>query len=285
LAFRKALHYEADLTGIVMLSDAGFGVIVSPFAGRWIDRTHSSKAALIVGAVTAIAGTLLLLTVRSDTSPVYLFAVLSILGCSNGFNNLGLQTALYSFVWPEETGIASGLFMTSRYLGTILSSSLLGILFGSKVTTAQFHIVAAVGAVLPEGDRMQEQPIKEWMKVIPEEEQHIYKRAGFLEKFELGERMALLVVDVTYGFTGSESLTLEEAMQEFPTACGPASWEAVPKIAGLIELFRNRQLPVVFTLGDPYDAEFAGGAVKSKRKLDMGGRYNDFPEQIAPLED
>jgi MFS family permease len=145
---QKVQHYEADLTGVVMLSIAGFGVIVSPFAGRWIDRTHSSKAVLLVGAVTAIAGTLLLLTIGDNVSPLYLFIVLSVLGCSNGLNNLGLQTALYSFVRPEETGIASGLFMTSRYLGTILSSSLLGIVFGGEVTTAQFHIVALVGAVI-----------------------------------------------------------------------------------------------------------------------------------------
>jgi MFS family permease len=145
---QKELKYGADLTGIMMLSVAGFGVVVSPLAGRWIDRTGSSRSILLAGSLTALAGTILLLSVNSGSPPLYIFAVLSVLGCSNGFNNLGLQTTLFSFVKSEETGAASGLFMTSRYLGTILSSSLLGIVFGQHATTKQFHIVALVGAAI-----------------------------------------------------------------------------------------------------------------------------------------
>ena len=59
-----------------------------------------------------------------------IFLVLCVLGIANGFNNLGMQAALYDFVTKEETGIASGLFMISRFIGTILSSSLLAALFG-----------------------------------------------------------------------------------------------------------------------------------------------------------
>ncbi|MDF9839795.1 MULTISPECIES: isochorismatase family protein [unclassified Paenibacillus] len=126
--------------------------------------------------------------------------------------------------------------------------------------------------------------MKKWMEVIPEAEQKTYKRAGFFEKAELGERAALIVVDVTYGFTGSESLTLEQAIQEYPTACGPASWEAMPHIAALIALFRERKLPVVYSRTNPYDTQFAGGAVKSKKRLNMEGMYNEFPPSIAPIE-
>jgi EmrB/QacA subfamily drug resistance transporter len=145
---QQELKYGAELTGIMMLAVAGFGVVVSPFAGRWIDRTGSSRSIVLAGSVTAIVGTVLLLGMNSSSPPIYIFAVLSILGCSNGLNNLGLQTALYSFVKSEDTGAAFGLFMTSRYLGTILSSSLLGIVFGQHATTEQFHIVALVGAAI-----------------------------------------------------------------------------------------------------------------------------------------
>ncbi|GGF93422.1 MFS transporter [Paenibacillus abyssi] len=138
--------YESGLTGIVMLSVAGFGVVVSPIAARWIDRTDSSEPAIIAGAVFAITGTLLLLTVNNQSAPISIFLILSLLGCSNGFSSLGLQTALFRSVAPQDTGAASGLFMTSRYLGTILSSCLLGIIFKDQITTEQFHIVAVLGA-------------------------------------------------------------------------------------------------------------------------------------------
>ncbi|CAM3004106.1 MFS transporter [Paenibacillus sediminis] len=140
-------HFDSGLTGLVMLAVAGFGVVVAPLAGRWIDRSGSTPA-LLAGAMTLIAGTLLMLTIQDHSKSSYIFAVLSVLGISNGFNNLAMQTALYSFTKPEETGAASGLFMTSRYLGTIFSSSLLGIVFAHQISTAHFHIVAIAGVII-----------------------------------------------------------------------------------------------------------------------------------------
>ncbi|WP_462410621.1 MFS transporter [Neobacillus sp. Marseille-QA0830] len=145
---QQVMHYNASFTGIMMLSVAGMGVIVSPIAGRWIDQAGTSKPALFAGGAAAILGTGLLMTFHEATSPVYIFIVLCILGCTNGLNNLGLQTALYTFVKREETGIASGLFMTSRYIGTIFSSSLLGLFFADRVSLAGFHLVAAAGLII-----------------------------------------------------------------------------------------------------------------------------------------
>lgn len=137
--------YNAGMTGLVMLSLAGFSVIVSPVAARWIDRTGSPKPVILAGAIACIAGTLLLLAIDSESLPWHIFLILSVLGCSNGLSSLGLQMALYQSVKVEETGVASGLFMTSRYLGTILSSGLLGIIFAEKITAGQFHLIAIFG--------------------------------------------------------------------------------------------------------------------------------------------
>jgi maleamate amidohydrolase len=128
--------------------------------------------------------------------------------------------------------------------------------------------------------------MKEWMNMIPESEQAIYQNAGFHGSLELGHKAALIVVDVTYGFTGSEGLTLEEAIQEFPTACGPASWEAMPRISRLIELFRNKQLPIVYTHSDSRSTPYTGKATKRvSRTHKVEPRSNDFPESIAPREE
>lgn len=140
-------HFDSKTTGLVMLSIAGFGVIVSPLAGRWIDRS-GSKPALFAGASTIIVGSVLLMTIQGTSPVLWIFICLSVLGLSNGFNNLGLQTALYSFVSPAETGAASGLFMTSRYIGTIFSSSLLGILFGKQITTTHLHMMALISVII-----------------------------------------------------------------------------------------------------------------------------------------
>jgi sugar phosphate permease len=75
-----------------------------------------------------------------------------VLGIPNAFNNLGLQAAMYEATKPEQTGAAGGLFQTFRYVGAILSTSLIGLVFGTHVTSPGLHQIAlataAVSAVL-----------------------------------------------------------------------------------------------------------------------------------------
>lgn len=124
--------------------------------------------------------------------------------------------------------------------------------------------------------------MKDWMKLIPETERRTYTRAGFHTDMRIGPNPALIVVDVTYGFCGAEGSSLDEAIKEFPTACGPASWEALPRIARLIGLFRMKKLPIVFTLSDLGSTPFTGKATKSKRSGPVAPGFNDFPAAILP---
>ncbi|WP_106495196.1 MFS transporter [Lentibacillus sp. Marseille-P4043] len=143
---QQARHYSAEHTGLIMLALAGFSVIVAPIAGRMIDR-YGSKLPLVIGAFLLLIGTALLLTFQQDSALWWFLIIMSILGMSNGFNNISMQTALYEQVKPEETGSASGLFQTSRYLGSILSSCLLGLAFNSHLDIEHLHIVAATSLV------------------------------------------------------------------------------------------------------------------------------------------
>lgn len=140
---QQVLHYNEQHTGLIMLSLAGFGVIVAPLAGRIIDR-YGSKLPMVIGAALLLIGTGLLLTYHESSPLLWLLVIMAVLGMSNGFNNISTQTALYEHVKPEETGSASGLFQTSRYLGSILSSSLLGLTFNRHLDTQHLHIVAIV---------------------------------------------------------------------------------------------------------------------------------------------
>lgn len=125
--------------------------------------------------------------------------------------------------------------------------------------------------------------MKEWQKAVPAAEWAHYEKIGMLSSLTLGERMALIVVDVTYGFCGFEGKTLEEAVKDFPTACGPASWEAMPRVAVLIDMFREKKLPIVYTYPDTSAQSFTGKVGKKGAKI-WPARYNDFPEAIAPKD-
>ncbi|WP_406031894.1 isochorismatase family protein [Nocardioides sp. NBC_00163] len=126
----------------------------------------------------------------------------------------------------------------------------------------------------PEGAVM-----KRWTQNVPEHE------AGALGagRLGLGQRSALIVVDVTYGFTGSAGLTLDEARQEYSTAAGPSAWEAMPHIARLIELVRSKSMPVVYTRSSANDQAFVGRATKKPRTgARLADGFGDFPGTIAP---
>jgi maleamate amidohydrolase len=127
--------------------------------------------------------------------------------------------------------------------------------------------------------------MKEWMKIVPEAERKTYESGGFGKPGDIGERTALIVIDVTYGFTGSRGQTIEEAIAEFGPACGPVSWETMPRIAQLIAMFRDLGRPVVYTRGDAYDVRYTGRATKSNRMQEQNAKFNEFPPDITPKDD
>ena len=125
--------------------------------------------------------------------------------------------------------------------------------------------------------------MQNWKTLIPDSELRFYKKAGFMGDLKPGRRTALIVVDVTMGFCGSEGLSLDEAVNEFSTACGPASWVAMPKIARLIRMFRELDLPIVYSLSDLGSVGYTGKATKGNRKV-TPPRFNEFPAAVAPRE-
>ena len=125
--------------------------------------------------------------------------------------------------------------------------------------------------------------MRDWEKLIPASEHRFFKKAGFMGVLKPGKRAALVVVDVTMGFCGSPGLTLDAAVAEYPTACGPASWIAMPRIARLIAMFRQQDLPVVYSRANLADAGWAGNATKSGAVSRKPG-FNDFPTQITPRD-
>lgn len=138
--------YSEEHTGLIMLALAGFSVLVTPLAGRMIDR-KGSKLALIIGAIFLLIGTALLLTYSGSSPLFWLIIIMSLLGISNGFTNIGSQTALYDHIDEQDTGSASGLFQTSRYIGAILSGSFLGMAFTGHLDDAHFHLVTIVSLI------------------------------------------------------------------------------------------------------------------------------------------
>ena len=72
----------------------------------------------------------------------------AVLGLPNGLLNLSLQALLFQAAAGSEMGAAAGLFQTCRYVGSVMSTSLLGVVFAGGVTSSGLHSLGAALAVL-----------------------------------------------------------------------------------------------------------------------------------------
>ncbi|MCL6601326.1 MAG: MFS transporter [Paenibacillus sp.] len=140
-------HVSEFHTGILMLSLGLCSLVASPIAGRWIDKSGPRPALLVSGMLMTL-GSVWIVTLN-ETSPVISVSLaLAAFGISNGLNNVGMQAAMFKSSPKEIIGVASGLFMTSRYLGTILSSLLIGIVMGDKFSTGGFQLLGVILTVI-----------------------------------------------------------------------------------------------------------------------------------------
>lgn len=141
----QARGFEPNQTGLLVLPIAAVGACVTPFAARFIDRV-GTRPPLIIGSILLCVASLCLLLFGPGTAVVVIVVICAVLGLPNSLNNLALQARLYLAAPTAHTGAAAGLFQTSRYVGAIGSTCLLGLLFTGSVGSAELHRVAIVNA-------------------------------------------------------------------------------------------------------------------------------------------
>lgn len=124
-----------------------------------------------------------------------------------------------------------------------------------------------------------------WDGLIPATDLKAYETAGFGATGGIGNRPALLIIDVQYRTAGTKRQDIESAMKEFPTSCGQAAWDAIKHIQPLLSLFRQRHWPVIYPHVAPkqgYDAGRLAGKVPTMMGIQPHG-YN-FVSEVAPNE-
>lgn len=129
-----------------------------------------------------------------------------------------------------------------------------------------------------------------WDPFLTERDRAVLLAAGYGQRAGLGKRPALLVIDVSYGFTGDRPEPILESIKRWSNSCGEESWEAIAHIARLAAQFRARRLPVIYSTGiartDNWDA--CSWSWKNNRtheaveasKLNRG--TNEIVDEIAP---
>jgi nicotinamidase-related amidase len=124
-----------------------------------------------------------------------------------------------------------------------------------------------------------------WDGVVPVETQERYRRAGFGRSSGIGQRPALLVIDVQYHAVGRKAGSSAEGLPEHAMSCGDAAWEAVPHIARLQAAFRERGLSVIFPCVAPRGVHERGRFDRMPDFTGTDARDYDILDEIAPRSD
>jgi nicotinamidase-related amidase len=128
-----------------------------------------------------------------------------------------------------------------------------------------------------------------WEKYLDERDAKVYAGAGLGTTYRLGERPALLIIDVQYGFTGDGPEEIEESIKKYPTSCGMSSWEAMPHIKRVLEKAREKQLPIIYTVIEgnknmDNDRVAIKGRIFNHQNLLEGNKGTKVVDDIAPIE-
>jgi len=123
--------------------------------------------------------------------------------------------------------------------------------------------------------------MREWESYLPEEDRAIYEKAGYAKKQPFSKKPALLVVDVVTSFTGTKPMKIMDAIDEFPSACGMAAWESLPKISELLDRAREAGINVTYIKGSPVNKYFVGDTTKGNYTREEIFKKYDVP--IHPM--
>jgi nicotinamidase-related amidase len=114
-------------------------------------------------------------------------------------------------------------------------------------------VVSAAGARTPDaqvlGFSIKEVAMPAWSDLIGEDELEVYRRAGYQRAFGLGERPALLIIDVEYNFTGDVREPILDSIAKYSNSCGEMAWDSIPPIAELLSLAREIEIPIAYSHG------------------------------------
>ncbi|MDP2728302.1 MAG: isochorismatase family protein [Dehalococcoidia bacterium] len=116
-----------------------------------------------------------------------------------------------------------------------------------------------------------------WDDVVPESDKRTFTKAGMGGTMGVGERLAIVVVDMTYGFTDSR----------FPLGNSEMGQPTTQAIRRLLDSARPKGLPIFFTVPERGPQPAERGRWKSSweaAKLEPGlPPANEIVEELEPL--
>ena len=145
VVFSHAAGWSNERIGLMLVPFALAMVVLSPVGGRLADRVGRPPIA-VAGSALFAAGLVPLAAGGADLPDVAFALTLALAGAGFGLATPALQTAAIEALEARHAGVASGVFSTSRYLGSIIAAGALALAAEGKAATLFWVAAAAAGA-------------------------------------------------------------------------------------------------------------------------------------------
>lgn len=125
-----------------------------------------------------------------------------------------------------------------------------------------------------------------WDDVLSSVDREVIRRVGYGKPRGLGERPALLIIDPQYNYMGADKPILDQ-IEEWPSGVGGSAWRAVERLQPLVNAFREKKHPVIYTRQVQKDLAFDGFSAKAVRDSSEyleGAKGTSIVDCIAPQE-
>jgi EmrB/QacA subfamily drug resistance transporter len=141
-------------TGLLLVCLMLAMVVVSPIAGRLVDRVGARGIGLVGSGLTLVG--IVLLASNDLTTPGQVAVPLALLGAGLGLATPAAQSASISAAPPDRTGMAAGVGSTMRYLGGLVGVAVLSLLLDvqggrSEIVSDHRMLMVVFGAALVVG--------------------------------------------------------------------------------------------------------------------------------------
>ena len=142
--------YSPAIVGLLILPLMGLTILVAPAVARLIDRrglavTLGAMAVLLLVAAGSLAIAI------ATTAPIWMLLMTAVMGLPYCMGSLAMTEAVRRTAPAETVGVASGLLQSTRYLGAIIATVVLGHLLGAGADAASWRMVViaavAIGVV------------------------------------------------------------------------------------------------------------------------------------------
>jgi MFS family permease len=142
--------YSAGVTGLLMFPLAAVTIGLTPLGARWIER-RGLRFTLVVGGIALIVGTGLLAVAAATVNPVVVLLITAAMGAPYCIVSIAMNQALYASARPKDRGVAAGIFQTSRYVGAIAATTVLGVVLtdgSGPDASAEWIVVVTIATAL-----------------------------------------------------------------------------------------------------------------------------------------